>query len=115
MFEATLDYEHVGLTAASAVNVMLLRAAALVGKQVNYRTQVSNFEAALRVVKANLGIAIVPKEIASSYADLLGLSVVPLSDKWARRRFVLGYRSRQMLPKAASMLLDFLASKGSQD
>jgi DNA-binding transcriptional LysR family regulator len=48
-FEQTLDYEHIGLQASSAVNVMLSRAAALAGRQIAYRTQVSNFQAALRV------------------------------------------------------------------
>lgn len=108
-FEDTLEYQHIGLTAASAVNVMLNRAAAMIGKQVNYRTQVSNFEASLRVVKAKLGISIVPKEIASSYAKLLGLKVVPLTDKWAKRRFVICYRDRERLPRSALMLHDYLA------
>jgi len=109
-FEETLDYEHVGLQPSTAVNVMLSRAAALVGKQLNYRTQVSNFEATLRVVKARLGICIIPQEIASSYAHLLGLKVIPLKDPWARRRFVIAYRDREALSKASLLLLDYLVA-----
>ncbi|HEY8356600.1 MAG TPA: LysR family transcriptional regulator, partial [Ramlibacter sp.] len=42
-FHETLEYEHVGVQASSAVRVMLARAAALAGRTINYRTQVSNF------------------------------------------------------------------------
>lgn len=109
-FEDTIAYEHVGLQASSAVNLMLDRAAALSGQRLSFRSTVSNFEAALRVVRADLGIAIIPREVASSYAETFGLKVIPLSDAWARRKFVICYRDRQQLSKAASLLLDFLAS-----
>ena len=88
---------------ASAVNVMLNRVAALVGKQVNYRTQASNFEASLRIVKAKLGISIVPKEVAAPYAKPLGLKVVPLTDKWAKR-FCLDSHRQEALKRDASAI-----------
>lgn len=107
-FEETLDDDHVGLQAATAVNIALSRAAALAGKSLNYRTQVSNFEATLRVVKARLGISIIPQEIAVTYAPTLDLAVIPLTDAWARRRFAICYRDRESLSKVARMLLEHL-------
>lgn len=109
-FADTLDYEHVGLQPSAAVNQMLARAAALEGRPLNFRTQVSNFEAMLRIVKARLGISVIPKEIAGPYAPLLGLVVVPLRDAWAQRRFAICYRERETLPKAARLLLDHLVA-----
>ena len=109
-FQDTLDDEHVGLQSSTAVNLMLTRAAALAGKPLKYRTQVSNFEATLRVVRAGLGISIIPREIASAHAQVLGLKVIALSDPWARRRFTLCYRDRESMPKAAGMLLDYLVA-----
>lgn len=109
-FHDTLGYEHVGVQVSSAVNVMLTRAAAMAGRQIIYRSQVSNFEAALRVVRANLGISIVPKEIASSYEQVMGLKVIPLQDPWAKRRFAICYRERESLTKAGAMLLDYLSA-----
>jgi DNA-binding transcriptional LysR family regulator len=109
-FHETLDFEHVGMEPSSAVNVMLSKAAAVAGKQMIYRAQVSNFEAALRVVRANLGISILPKEIASSYAQAFELKVIPLQDAWARRRFNICYRDREKLTRAATMLLDHLSA-----
>jgi hypothetical protein len=46
-FEQTLDHEHVSLPVTSAVQVMLKRAAAALGKTLVNRVIVSNFEAAL--------------------------------------------------------------------
>lgn len=112
LFHETLAYEHVGVQASSAVSVMLARAAALVGRTVNYRTQVSNFEASMRVVRARLGITVIPQEIASSFAEVMGLKVIPLQDAWAKRRFAICYRDREGMSKAAVMLLDFLAEAG---
>ena len=109
-FHETLDHEHVGVQASSAVSVMLGRAAALVGRTVNYRTQVSNFESSMRVVRAGLGIAVMPQEIAASPAEVMGLKVIPLQDEWARRRFTICYRDRETMSKAALMLLDFLVA-----
>ena len=109
-FKETLDHQHVGLEASSAVNVMLARAAAIAGKRLAYRSTVSNFEAALRVVRANLGLSIIPKEVAASHADALGLKVIPLSDPWAQRRFAICYRDKEHLPRAAALLLEYLSA-----
>ncbi|HEX7891790.1 MAG TPA: LysR family transcriptional regulator [Ramlibacter sp.] len=109
-FEDTLDHEHVGLEASGAVNVMLARAAALAGKRLVYRSTVSNFEAAIRVVDAELGISIIPKEVVAARAEMLGLKVIPLSDAWAKRRFVICYRDKDKLTKAAALLVDFLSA-----
>jgi len=108
LFQDTLDFEHVGVQASSAVSMTLARAAALVGRTVNYRTQVSNFEASLRVVRAKLGISVIPLEIAAAYVEVMGLKAIPLQDAWAKRRFAICYRDRQSMSKAALMLLDFL-------
>src|SRR5215207_7061964 len=62
-FEETLEFEHVGLPASTAVHTMLARAAAIIGKPLTYRAVVSTFDAALRCVRAGLGIAVVPREV----------------------------------------------------
>lgn len=113
-FADTLAYEHVGLQSSTAVNSMLLRAAALAGRQLQYRTQVSNFEATLRVVKAGLGISIIPVEIAAPYASVMGLKVVPLKDAWAQRRFCICFRDQASLPKTASLLVQHLSQAAAQ-
>jgi len=56
-----------------------------------------------------LGIAVVPREATGTQARSLGLALVPLSDAWAVRRFVVCYRSRETLSAAARLLADDLA------
>ena len=108
-FEQTLDYEHVSLPVQSAVQVLLQRAAALRGKAIVHRVIVSNFEAVLRVVRANLAISVVPREVAEPYARTYGLRVMPLTDDWARRRFAICFRDEAGLSAAARVLVRHLA------
>ena len=68
-----LDYEQVSMPVSSAVHVMLGRAAAAVGGRVLHRVVVTNFEAALRVVRANLAISVVPREVEEAYLAVYGL------------------------------------------
>lgn len=109
LFEETLGYDHVGLIASSAVQSMLTRAAALSGTVLTYRSIVSTFEAAMRVVRAKLGISVVPKQIAQTFAPSLDLRVIPLQDDWANRRFAVCFRSPESLSPAARQLVDYLA------
>jgi len=98
-FAQTLAYEHVGLPENSAVHVMLARAAAILGKPIHYRANVTTFDASLRCVQAGLGLAIIPKEI------------MRLTDAWAKRRFAICYRSPAHLSPAAKLLLAHLSQR----
>jgi DNA-binding transcriptional LysR family regulator len=111
-FEHTLDYEHVSLPVNSAVQVMLQRHAAQLGRSVQHRVIVTNFEAALRVVRAGLAISVVPREVAQAQADAMGLRLLPLAEDWAERRFIICFRDPQSLSPAAQLLIDHLASAG---
>lgn len=110
MFERMLEHEHVGMPTLSAVGLTLQRAAALAGRPLVYRVLVSNFDAALRVVRANLAISVVPVEVAQPFADAYGLRVMPLADAWATRSFAICFRDTQTLPPAAGLLVDHLRS-----
>lgn len=113
-FADVLDYEHVSMPALSAVQILLTRAAAQEGKHLRHRVHVSNFDAALRVVQANLAISVVPREVALSYAAYSDVCVIPLADPWARRRFAISYRDEAQLPPAARALRDHLVQTSQQ-
>ena len=104
-FEQTLDHEHVSLPVTSAVQVMLKRAAAALGKTLVNRVIVSNFEAALRGVKANLAISVVPQEVAQPYATAHNLRVIALDEPWARREFAICFRDEASLSPASRLLM----------
>lgn len=107
-FEQTLDFEHVSLPVTSAVQVMLQRAAAEMARSVKYRVIVANFESALRVVRANLAISVVPQEVASPYALTHNLKVINLNETWAERHFAISFRDELSLTPAARLLLAYL-------
>ncbi len=107
-FAQTLDFEHVSLPVTSAVQVMLQRAAAELGRSVKYRVIVANFESALRVVRANLAISVVPQEVAEPYAVAHDLRVIALDETWAERHFAISFRDEQSLSPAARLLLAHL-------
>jgi DNA-binding transcriptional LysR family regulator len=110
-FVQTLEHEHVGLRPSTAVHAMLQRAAATAGKTVSYRVIVSSFDAAFRVVAAGLGISVVPVEVAERYLPVLGIRIIPLTDAWAQRRFVVCFKSFDALQPAAQRMVEYLVNR----
>ena len=108
----TLDHEHVIMPVQSAVEAMLQREAGLLGKRLMHRVIVTNFEAALRVVRAGLAIAIVPREVGDLFAPAYGVQLLALQEPWARRRFILCHRGEDTLTPAAHLLLNYLSALG---
>lgn len=108
-FEDTIDHEHVDIVARSIMQATQRSAAAAAGKQMRYRIQVSTVDAAYRVVAAQLALAIVPQEEASAIQQTLKLKVIPLSNDWAQRQFVIAVR-RKGLSLPAQLLLESLKS-----
>lgn len=107
-FAQTLDYQQVGLTATTALHSLLRRIAAHEGKPLVHRVVVSSFNATLRAVRANLAIGIVPLEIAQIDSGATGLCLVPLTDDWATRQFVVCFRDEGSLLPASQLLLAHL-------
>src|SRR5205807_3494181 len=114
-FVDTLAYDQIEILSGSIVQMTLRRSAAMAGKELRQRIQVTTFDAACRNVAAGLGIAIVPRESAEPYAQALDLRILPLSDPWAERRFVICMRSRESLSAAAGLLVDYLHQRARND
>lgn len=107
-FEDTLDHEHVDIVGRSIMTATQQGQAAAAGKRMRYRIQVSSVDAACRIVAAKLALAIVPTEEARAMRTQLGLKVVPLTNPWAKRRFVVSMRDRSALSVPAGLLVDSL-------
>jgi len=110
-FVETLQYHHVGLPPTTAVHTMLNRAAARAGQAITYRVILTNFDAELRAVAAGLGVSVTPKQVALRSAMVREISVVELTEDWAKRRFAICFRDPETLSPAALRMVDFLASK----
>ena len=108
-FAETRAYEHIGMPPSNAFQIALNHETSSSGAPIQYRVLVSTFDAAIRVARSNLGLAVAPREIAEQYLGPGGPCFVPLSDAWAQRRFVLCFKSLAALSPAAKSLLDHLA------
>jgi len=107
-FAETLDCDHVGLQESSAIHAFLRQVCDQLHRPLRLRIQVGNFEAACRMVEANVGVAILPESAASRHAQTMAIAIVPLSDPWAVREMKICVRSLEALPTFARELVDLL-------
>lgn len=108
-FAETLAYDYVGLHKGSSLNLLLTRAAAPSGATLKLRYQVTSFDAIVSMVRANLGIGVVPSGAADNlYALLPDVAVLRLTDPWSDRQSKICVRSVDTLSTAGRLLLDHL-------
>lgn len=107
-FASVLDFDFVGLYTRSQSNELLLHQAARLGRAWRCRVQVTSFDAQCRMVQAGLGIAIMPKKIASFFVRELNLKTCQLDEPWAQRQLVLAVRNYNQLLPTARLLVDHL-------
>jgi len=110
-FEETLDQVSVGVAPGGTMDTMLRREAAMLGRTMVHRIQVSSLDAACRIVAAGLGLAILPREAALLYTAASGLTMIALADGWAERRFVVCSRPDALLSASARLLAEHLAQR----
>jgi DNA-binding transcriptional LysR family regulator len=108
-FEETLDEASIGVASGGTMDAMLRRQAALLGRTLVHRIQVSSLDAACRIVGAGLGLAVLPREATAPHASAARLAMVPLAEPWAVRRFVMVTRPDDAVSATARLLLDHLS------
>ncbi len=113
-FADTLDYDHVGLAESSAIRAFLQQICEGLHRPMQQRIQVSNFEAACRMVEAAVGVAILPGSAAHRHALTMAITIVPLADPWAERAMQIVVRSLDALPAYARELVDLLVDDARQ-
>ncbi len=110
-FAETLDYDHLGLSAFATLNSYMQRTAAEAGRELRFRTHVSTFDAAYRLVQFGLALGVFPLEAVERYAQLYDLKLIPLEDDWAQGEFVICVREVAALPLSARRLLNHLLAR----
>jgi DNA-binding transcriptional LysR family regulator len=113
-FDETLEHASIGVAPGGLMDTMLRRQAALAGKPMLTRIQVSSLDAACRIVAAGLGLAVLPREAAEPHARVSGLAMVPLADAWSVRRFVVCSRPENLLSASARLLAGHLATEAQR-
>ena len=114
-FKDTLAHAAIGVAPGGMMETMLRRHAALLGRALNYRIQVSSLDAACRIVAAGLGLAILPREATEPHAAASGLTMLPLAEPWAQRRFVVCSRPGSMISATARLLVEHLHRQARAD
>lgn len=107
-FEQTLELEHVGLHEASAIHAFLRQVCDTLHRPLRLRIQVSNFEAACRMIEASVGVGILPASAAQRHAQSMAIRIVRLNDDWALREMQICVRQLDALPVFARDLVDLL-------
>jgi len=105
-----LDHEFVGAHPGSAMNNLLTKAAADLGRPLRLRIHVRSFDAMCQMVAAGLGIAVLPVAAAQPLGQALGLRLIELSDTWVERELLLGARDLNALARPVRTLLDHLVA-----
>jgi DNA-binding transcriptional LysR family regulator len=109
-FVETLDGDHVGLHAASSINLRTHMAARQAGKPLRLRIQVPGFDAVCRMVQTGLGISVLPLKVFNTVGRPLGLTAVTLDEPWSQRDLIVVVRDVSALSPVSKMLFDHLLS-----
>jgi DNA-binding transcriptional LysR family regulator len=115
-FADTLDFDHIGLHAASSIYLRSQYAATQAGKSMRLRIHVPGFDAVCRMVQANMGIGLIPDRAFDVVGAGMGLRSIGLCDEWARRELKIVVRDARQLSTTSRQMLDHLrAAEGCED
>src|SRR5258708_8051147 len=107
-FADTLEFDHVGLHAASSIYLRSQYAAAHAGNSIRLRIHVPGFAPACRMVQANLGIGMIPDRAFDVVGAGMGLRSIRLRDKWARRQLKIVVRNPRALSGTRRLVFEHL-------
>jgi DNA-binding transcriptional LysR family regulator len=109
-FADTLDDDHVGLHAASSINMRTQLAARQAGRPLRVRIHVPGFDAVCRMVQAGMGVGVLPLDVYNAIGRSLRLTAVTLDEEWAARSLVIVVRDVDALSPVSRLLFDHLSS-----
>jgi DNA-binding transcriptional LysR family regulator len=111
-FEASLDYDHVGLHSNSSIHVAMRGAAAATGRTIKLRIHVTGLDAMCRMIHNGLGIGVMPRRAFELMHGVGDLECITLTDDWAERQIQLVARDFSTLPVTARLLVEHLGACG---
>lgn len=111
-FADTLDYDHVGLSQSSTLHAFLQQQAELLGRHINFRAQVGNFDSLCRMVQARIGVGVLTQLPAVRHAKSMSIRIVELEDEWSVRPQFICVRSMDELPPFAREFVEMLRADG---
>ena len=110
-FAEAIEFDFIGLERSSSLLRLLGKAADELGKPLKVRVQVRSFDAMCRMIALGIGIGILPHTAAAPHVASMKLAQVRLAEPWAKRRMLLGYRSRDAMSAPARALAETILKK----
>jgi DNA-binding transcriptional LysR family regulator len=107
-FADTLEFDYVGLHTTSNTNAQLIHAASEIQRSLRFPVRVKSYDALCLMVEAGLGLGVLPRTIAQSYARALQIRVLTLKESRTNRTLAICVRSYASLPVAARLFVDHL-------
>lgn len=103
----------VGLGTSSALQVHLDQHAGRLGLRLGYRIRVANLESVCRMVGLGVGVAVVPRIVATRVVRSMRIHPLALVEPWAARKLVLCARNFEALPQQARELVAHLTRQNA--
>ncbi|MGN6571950.1 MAG: LysR family transcriptional regulator [Pseudolabrys sp.] len=107
-FADTLDFDHIGLHAASSIYLRSQVAANEAGRALRLRIHVPGFDAVCRMVQAGMGLGMIPDRAFEVLSEGMALRAVPLRDEWAERELKIVVRSERDLSASGRLFFNHL-------
>jgi len=80
-----LEYDLIEQDRRSTIELLVLAAAARLGRPMKVRVRVESFDAMCRMVSVGLGIGIMPRPFPQRLGKPMGICALPLDEPWAAR------------------------------
>ncbi|MDP2261644.1 MAG: LysR substrate-binding domain-containing protein [Hydrogenophaga sp.] len=107
-FAEAVQYDFVSLSQSTSLAQRLALESGQLSQPLRIRIHVRSFDAMCQMVRAGLGIAVLPVAAAQPLARAMGLRVIDLSDAWVERELLLGARDFSALARPMRSLFDHL-------
>lgn len=98
----------IGMYPGNALQDLISSHARDLGYTLTYRIRMSSFEGICEMVNKGIGLGIIPLSVAERIGKKLSFQIVPLHDRWARRKICLCYKNVDLLSPLTVRLIDFL-------
>jgi len=102
-------FNLISTPATSSLHALITRAAAQQGYSLNLRMQLRGLDGICRMIKADLGVGILPGPAVMDNVQSMDLRAIPIDGEWAARVSLVCFRSRPGLSTAARALAEHLS------
>ncbi|MBC7781023.1 MAG: LysR family transcriptional regulator [Proteobacteria bacterium] len=109
-----VEFDLIGTPSNSSLHALITRAAAESGVTVKFRMQLRGLDGICRMIKADLGIGILPAPAVVDNVSSMSLLALPIDGAWASRASLVCFRNRAGLSPAARELAQHLSTAANR-